>query len=150
VSKIHAGGGTDINSGLKLALKTIQERKFTNKVTSVFLLSDGQDKGAEYSFKETLEDPLNKELPLFTVHSFGFGIDHDEELMTNICEMKDGIFYFIKELSTLDEAFCNALGGIISIVANEVYLKLTNIAKNLVGQVKIGKTYGNMWEKVSD
>lgn len=64
--------------------------------------------------------------------------------------MKDGIFYFINELSTLDEAFCNALGGILSIVANEVYLKLTNIAKNLVGQVKIGKTYGNMWEKISD
>ena len=55
---------------------------------------------------------------MFSIHSFGFGTDHDEELMTNICRMKDGTFYFIKELSTLDEAFCNALGGIISLVAN--------------------------------
>ena len=31
-----------------------------------------------------------------------------------------------------------------------MYIKLTNIAKNLVGGVKIGKTYGSMWEKVSD
>ena len=60
VNEIHAGGGTDINSGLNLALKTIRERKFTNKVTSVFLLSDGQDRGAEYNFSQTLEKPINK------------------------------------------------------------------------------------------
>jgi hypothetical protein len=38
--------------------------------------------------------------------------------MNKICTLKDGSFYFIKELSTLDEAFCNALGGIISLVAS--------------------------------
>lgn len=33
-------------SGMDLALRTIRDRKQPNKVTSVFLLSDGQDKGA--------------------------------------------------------------------------------------------------------
>ena len=66
--------------------------------------------------------------------------------MTNICQQRDGTFYFIKELATLDEAFCNALGGIISLVGKEVVIKLSNIAKNLVGDIKIGKTYGeNLW-----
>lgn len=51
VDGIMAGGGTNINSGLLLALKMIRERKHTNKVTSIFLLSDGQDKGAENAFK---------------------------------------------------------------------------------------------------
>ncbi len=46
VDNINAGGGTNINSGLQLALKTIRDRKHINKVTSIFLLSDGQDKGA--------------------------------------------------------------------------------------------------------
>jgi len=46
VGGINAGGGTNINSGLQIALKTIRDRKFINKVTSIFLLSDGQDKGA--------------------------------------------------------------------------------------------------------
>lgn len=55
VNNIHAGGGTNINSGLVLALKTMRDRKFPNKVTSIFLLSDGQDKGAEASFKQSLE-----------------------------------------------------------------------------------------------
>jgi hypothetical protein len=49
-------GGTNICSGLDLAVKTMRERKHVNKVTSVFLLSDGQDKGAEANFKQTLKE----------------------------------------------------------------------------------------------
>jgi hypothetical protein len=48
-------------------------------------------------------------------------------------------------LATLDEAFCNALGGIISLVANEVILKINNISKNIVQGIKISKTFGAMW-----
>ncbi len=87
---------------------------------------------------------------VFSIHSFGFGTDHDEELMTKICQLKDGSFYFIKELATLDEAFCNALGEIISLVATDVVIKLNCIAKNIVQGVKIIKTYGTMWKKLND
>jgi uncharacterized protein with von Willebrand factor type A (vWA) domain len=54
IHSIQAGGGTNINSGLQLALKTIRDRKHVNKATSIFLLSDGQDKGAEHTFKQSL------------------------------------------------------------------------------------------------
>jgi Mg-chelatase subunit ChlD len=47
INQLYASGGTRIMSGMDLALKTINDRKIPNKVTSVFLLSDGQDKGAE-------------------------------------------------------------------------------------------------------
>ena len=70
--------------------------------------------------------------------------------MTKICQLKDGSFYFIKELATLDEAFCNALGEIISLVATDVVIKLNCIAKNIVQGIKINKTYGTMWKKLSD
>lgn len=46
INNLHARGGTDICLGLDLAVKTIKERKYQNNVTSIFLLSDGQDKGA--------------------------------------------------------------------------------------------------------
>lgn len=41
-------------SGMNLALKTLRDRKQINKATSIFLLSDGQDRGAEYQLKEAL------------------------------------------------------------------------------------------------
>lgn len=47
INGLFASGGTSIMSGMNLALKSIRDRKIPNKVTSVFLLSDGQDKGAE-------------------------------------------------------------------------------------------------------
>lgn len=96
INGLFASGGTNIMSGLDLALRTIRDRKMPNKATSVFLLSDGQDKGAENQFKTALALPENKELGVFSIHSFGFGTDHDEDLMTKICQMKDGSFYFIK------------------------------------------------------
>ena len=52
--------------------------------------------------------------------------------MTAICDLRDGSFYYIQELATLDEAFCNALGGLITVIANEFTIKINNIAKNLV------------------
>lgn len=70
--------------------------------------------------------------------------------MTKICELRDGTFYYIKELATLDEAFCNALGGIISLVANEITIKVSNIAKNLVEGIRITKVYGDSWQKITD
>lgn len=51
---MHAGGGTSIMSGMNLAFKTIRDRKIPNKATSIFLLSDGQDGGAETRVKEAL------------------------------------------------------------------------------------------------
>jgi hypothetical protein len=48
--------------------------------------------------------------------------------MTKICSIKDGNFYFINKLSTLDEAFCNALGGIITQTASDIQIELECIA----------------------
>lgn len=69
--------------------------------------------------------------------------------MTKICQLKEGSFYFIKELATLDEAFSNALGGVISLVATDVVIKLNNISKNIVEGVQIKRTYGEMWERLN-
>lgn len=51
------------------------------------------------------------------INTFGFGADHDPKLMNDISKLRDGSFYYINQLSTVDEAFVNALGGLISVVA---------------------------------
>jgi hypothetical protein len=62
--------------------------------------------------------------------------------MNKICNLRDGSFYFIKELSTLDEAFCNALGGIITLAATNVIIQVRSVASGLVEGVEILKVYG--------
>lgn len=46
INRLTTIGGTNIIAGLDLAIKTIRDRKMVNQVTSIFLLSDGQDEGA--------------------------------------------------------------------------------------------------------
>jgi uncharacterized protein YegL len=150
ISELSARGGTNIMSGMELAFKTIRDRKVANKATSVFLLSDGQDGGADNRVKSALDQPENKDLGVFSIQSFGFGQDHDESLMNKIACLRDGAFYFIKELGTLDEAFCNALGGIISLVASEILVSVRCIASGMVGGVRVSKVFGDKWEKVGE
>jgi hypothetical protein len=70
--------------------------------------------------------------------------------MNKIACLRDGSFYFIKELETLDEAFCNALGGIISLVASEIILNIRCIAQGLVEGIKITKVFGDKWQKINE
>lgn len=46
INRIQATNGTNISSGLDLALKILRERKFVNEATSIFLLSDGENDGS--------------------------------------------------------------------------------------------------------
>lgn len=97
-----------------------------------------------------LKEPVNENIGSFSLHSFGFGADHDENLMTKICSIKDGNFYFINQLSSLDEAFCNALGGIITQTASDISITVESIAAGPVEQVEIKKVYGEKWKKIND
>lgn len=70
--------------------------------------------------------------------------------MTKVCSLKDGNFYFINKLSTLDEAFCNALGGIITQTASDIEISVECIAPPPVEGIVISRVYGNKWNKVSN
>ena len=96
---MHAHGGTDICCGLECAIKTIKNRKTKNEVTSIFLLSDGQDSNATKNVEKLLGEHQTEP---YSIHSFGFGDDHDEKIMTKISQLKNGGFYYIKEYNTLD------------------------------------------------
>ena len=68
---------------MNLAFKTISERKISNQVTSIFLLSDGLEGGAQNRVENSLTKWKLDSHP-FTIHTFGFGSDHDPVLMTAI------------------------------------------------------------------
>lgn len=95
-----------------MGLKVLKGRKERNPVTSMFLLSDGLDGGAE----KKVEKLLSKCQESFTINTFGFGNDHDSKMMSDISRFKDGSFFFIEKLDQVDEAFVSALGGLLSVL----------------------------------
>lgn len=52
----------------------------------------------------------------YTIHTFGFGKDHDPQLMQAVANTKGGSFYYVENVKQADEFFIDALGGLFSVV----------------------------------
>ncbi|KAL4509553.1 hypothetical protein ABPG73_022769 [Tetrahymena malaccensis] len=151
---INACGGTNITSGLQTAFDILQNRKQKNQVSSIFLLSDGQDTGSDIKIRNLLRTTnLQLQDESFTIHSFGFGNDHDGPLMQKIAQIKDGSFYYVEKTDQVDEFFIDALGGLFSVVAQDLTIKIEiNRQNELFGKFfqnsYVSKSYGHMWNVV--
>ena len=145
-SRVRAGGGTNITSGMIQAFEVMKKRKTKNSVTSIFLLTDGQDdsKEAEIRVQQELESRDLKDP--FTIHTFGFGNDHDPQTMRDIAKLKDGNFYYVKDLTVVDECFVDALGGLMSVVGQNLRINVKCLNKPPFADLRISNTYGNLWK----
>ncbi|CAD8073393.1 unnamed protein product [Paramecium sonneborni] len=143
INQIFALGGTKISEATNIAFQQLNNRRYKNNVSSIFLLSDGQDPEAANEIKQQIDivkDP-------FTLHTFGFGDSHDAELMTSICNLKNGSFYFVQDITLLDEFFVDALGGLISVIGESIQISIKSNPDQPFQNIQIAKTYGNMWQK---
>ncbi|CAK66071.1 unnamed protein product (macronuclear) [Paramecium tetraurelia] len=143
ISQISAEGLTKISSATYIAFKQLKEKVYRNNVTSVFLLSDGHDGDALFE----ISDQIRHVKEVFTISTFGFGDDHDAQMMTSISNLKNGNFYYVKDITLLDEFFAHALGGIVSVIAEQIQISLSLTLTKPLQDVQISKTYGNMWKK---
>ncbi|KAI6685809.1 hypothetical protein NL676_031722 [Syzygium grande] len=139
VNSLTSNGGTNIAEGLKKGAKVLSDRKCKNPVGSIILLSDGQDTynvsspgGSAASHYRRAQQCL---LPLaifqkdgtglqIPVHTFGFGTDHDAAMMHSIAEASGGTFSFIEAEDVIQDAFAQCIGGLLSVVVQELQVKV--------------------------
>ncbi|GLT70145.1 hypothetical protein SLA2020_422420 [Shorea laevis] len=153
VNSLVASGGTNIAEGLKKGAKVMEERKEKNPVSSIILLSDGQDTYTKRSTGSGHSQPqpcYQSLLPLsiqgvdnpgfqIPVHTFGFGADHDASSMHSISEISGGTFSFIETEAVIQDAFAQCIGGLLSVVVQglQVVLECTN-SSICLGSLKAG------------
>ncbi|KAL6643126.1 hypothetical protein ACP70R_021307 [Stipagrostis hirtigluma subsp. patula] len=148
VESLHAGGLTNIPSGLRVASQVLDGRRHRNAVTSVILLTDGQDtcgngRGGRYndllppSFRAAGSRPP-------PVHAFGFGTDHDAAAMHAISESTAGTFSFIENQEAIQDAFAQCIGGLLSVAVQNARVAVTCVHPGVrVREVKSGR-YGSL------
>ena len=51
------------------------------------------------------------------VFTFGYGSEHDADLLLGIAEAGNGLFYYIDSEESIPESFCDCLGGLLSVAA---------------------------------
>ncbi|ETO30792.1 hypothetical protein RFI_06330, partial [Reticulomyxa filosa] len=75
----------------------------------------------------------NKELPC-TINTFGFGEGHNESLLQAIAEHGRGMYAFIKDTTMISATFAECLGGLISVVAQNIVMRV-----QVMNDVKINR-----------
>ncbi|PAN51647.1 hypothetical protein PAHAL_9G609800 [Panicum hallii] len=137
VESLTAGGGTNIAEGLRTAAKVLGERRHRNAVSSVILLSDGQD---NYTVRQTRGSVPNYEAlvpPFFVpagtgdrsappIHTFGFGHNHDAAAMNVIAEATGGTFSYIENEGAIQDAFAQCIGGLLTVVVQEARIAIAS------------------------
>ncbi|KAL1542717.1 E3 ubiquitin-protein ligase WAV3-like [Salvia divinorum] len=136
VNSLSSNGGTNIADGLRKGAKVLSERKCKNPVSSIILLSDGQDTytttpptgGNTRSDQQSLLPAsmhMNNASGLhIPVHAFGFGADHDAVSMHSISETSGGTFSFIEAENVIQDAFAQCIGGLLSVVVQELRVEI--------------------------
>ncbi|KAF3454978.1 hypothetical protein FNV43_RR05426 [Rhamnella rubrinervis] len=157
VNSLSSNGGTNIAEGLRKGAKVLTDRKLKNPVGSIILLSDGQDTYTVNSPGRTHSRPdYQSLLPIsihrnnasglqIPVHAFGFGVDHDASSMHSISEKSGGTFSFIEAESVIQDAFAQCIGGLLSVVLQELQIKIECVHPSLqLGSIKAGSYPSNM------
>ncbi|XP_061346547.1 E3 ubiquitin-protein ligase WAV3-like [Gastrolobium bilobum] len=151
VNSLFSNGGTNIAEGLKKGARVFAERRWKNPVSSIILLSDGQDTysvsstsrtnvGIDYQSLVPNSIHRNNGLGLqIPVHAFGFGTDHDATSMHSISEISGGTFSFIEAEDVIQDAFAQCIGGLLSVVVQELQVEVVCVHPHLqLGSVKTG------------
>jgi len=66
-----------------------------------------------------------------SVFSFGFGADHDENMLRKIAETGNGMYYFIGDVDKIPVSFADCLGGLQSVVGQNLVLSVETKDPNL-------------------
>jgi Mg-chelatase subunit ChlD len=140
ISNLNANGGTNIYSALREGLGFVKhDYSSGERIASMILLSDGEDNyydGDSLSnlFRQLLID-TGKSNYIFTLHTLGFGADHDYNLMNKLSLIKDGGYFAIQRLLDVQDAYLKIYGSLSTICS--VNVKLT-----IQSNFKIEKVYG--------
>ena len=133
IDSIQARGGTYILGGLEIAVNMLKSNSreentnLNNKFTSsaIILLSDGMDNKMDHiEIGNGLKEFYKNTNLIFTLHTFGYGSDHDPKIMNTLATIGDGSFYFVEEYKKVVEYFVNVLGACVSMISEKVKISI--------------------------
>lgn len=125
LKKIRAGNCTNLSGGLMEGIEEVQkptrsDTQEPNPVRSVLILTDGlansgmtKTQGIVNLAKGILE-------PNVSIFTFGYGSDHNVDMLRAISEVGSGVYYFVQNVDGVSLAFADCLGGILSVVAQNI------------------------------
>jgi len=98
-----------------------QAYNMNNMNNNMNLMDDDLPEKMEEDLPEKKE--LGDRLPLpCTINSFGFGQDHNADLLKQLADHGSGLYYYIESKEKIAESFADCLGGLLSTVVQNLTL----------------------------
>ena len=124
VTRIFPGGCTNLSGGLLAGYGEVKKNVKDGQVNRVILLTDGL---ANHGIVEP--ERLHKKVAGMresgvAVTTLGVGDDFDEDLLTALAEQSGGNYYFIDSPDNIPAIFSRELQDLLSVVAQNVKLKI--------------------------
>eukprot|EP00451_Oxyrrhis_marina_P047573 CAMPEP_0204451758 /NCGR_PEP_ID=MMETSP0470-20130426/101013_1 /ASSEMBLY_ACC=CAM_ASM_000385 /TAXON_ID=2969 /ORGANISM="Oxyrrhis marina" /LENGTH=451 /DNA_ID=CAMNT_0051451603 /DNA_START=36 /DNA_END=1388 /DNA_ORIENTATION=- len=130
VAAIRAGSATNLSGALQAGLQLQQKTTpddVRNSVRSVFLLTDGLANAGLKTTPEIVKlvADAREQNSSVVVHTFGFGDDHNAEMLDAVAKAGGGEYMYVEKDENLGDSFAEALGGLASVVAQSISLTVS-------------------------
>jgi Ca-activated chloride channel homolog len=131
IKQLCTRGCTNLSAAVGLSAQEIVSVETPNEVRSILFLTDGlanqgitSPEGIVELTKSCLSTTTNQ-API-AMHCFGYGSGHNECLLRDMTASSEGgSYYFVENDEQVSSAFGDALGGILSIVAQSAVLTIS-------------------------
>ena len=152
IKGLRPGSTTNLSGGALQAIEVLERSGASNegRTRAVMLFTDGMA-------NEGLRDPAQLTRAVagaiatasakcggpISLYTFGFGADHNEACLRNLAtgSGSSGLYYYIKTPDDIPTAFADALGGLTSVVAQNVKLSLEAVGTGVSVKRVLGSTY---------
>ena len=147
VSKLRAGGFTNLSGGMFEGYDQVNRSYMRGYVNRVLLLSDGlANRGVTDRFElaDIVRDKNRSDG--ITISTFGVGNDFNENLMADIADYGKGNYYYIRNSYDIPEIFASELKGVRNLVGQGTKMRIKFPSRYL----SLNKVYGYPYEITSD
>ncbi len=124
IRRLHPRGSTALFAGVSRGLEEVRKFLDDRRVNRVILLSDGQANIGPSSPNELGRLGAAAGKQGIAVSTIGLGLGYNEDLMARLAERSDGNHGFAESADDLATLFNAELGDVLSVVAQEVSIKL--------------------------
>jgi len=130
IKSLKTRGCTNMSGGIGMAAQEIKSIESPHEVRTIFLLTDGlpnegvSDREGIVNLTKGCLGSNGGQNPI-PIHCFGYGSDHDREMLRDISlATEGGTYYYVGNDSDVSSAFGDALGGVLSVVAQNTMVSL--------------------------
>ncbi|CAZ80230.1 unnamed protein product [Tuber melanosporum] len=111
---------TDVVDGANVAMDLLMQRKSSNPIASILLISDSST-----SDTENVDFVVSRaEAAKITIHSFGLGLTHKPDTMIELSTRTKGQFTYVKDWMMLRECVAGCIGALQTLSHQNAKLRL--------------------------